>query len=92
MDHRKQNGANACCIMTSGWVLPYLGMIRRFRGDAPQFGDFQSDWFLILYHNTIRLTPSFCEKNGLSLSNLVPEIIGPKVGLSFHQNILFNRF
>ncbi len=29
---------------------------------------------------------------GLSLSHLVPEILGPKVGLSFHQNVLFNCF
>ncbi len=28
------------------------------------------------------------EKIGLSLSHLVPEILGPKVGLIFHQQIL----
>ncbi len=32
------------------------------------------------------------DKTGLSLSHLVPEILGPKVGLIFHQNILFDRF
>ncbi len=32
------------------------------------------------------------EKIGLSLSHLVPEIHGPKVGLIFHQNVLFNSF
>ncbi len=31
-------------------------------------------------------------KIGLSLSHLVPEILGPKFGLIFHQNVLFNRF
>ncbi len=32
------------------------------------------------------------EKIGLSLSHLVPEILGPKVGLIFHQNVFVNRF
>ncbi len=22
-----------------GWILPYLGMVGRFRGDDPRFGD-----------------------------------------------------
>ncbi len=48
-----------------GVVLPYLGMVVRFRGDDPRFGDFQSDWVPILYLNTIRLTLSFCRKNRL---------------------------
>ncbi len=39
------------------------------------------------------IDPSFCRKKlVLSLSHLVPEILGPKVGLFFHQNVLFNRF
>ncbi len=29
---------------------------------------------------------------GLSLSHLVPEILGPKVAVIIHQNVLFNRF
>ncbi len=36
--------------------------------------------------------PLSAEKIGLSLSHLVPEILGPKFGLIFHQNILFKRF
>ncbi len=32
------------------------------------------------------------KKIGLSLSHLVPEILGAKFGLIFHQNVLFNRF
>ncbi len=32
-----------------GWVLPYLGMVGRFRGDDPSLGDFQSDWVPILF-------------------------------------------
>ncbi len=49
-----------------------------------------SDWVPILYLITIWLTPSFCRnKIGLSLSYLVPEIPEPKVGLIFHQNVLF---
>ncbi len=30
------------------------------------------------------------ESIGLSLSHLVPEILGPKFGLIVHQNVLFN--
>ncbi len=68
--------------MGPGWVLPYLGMVGRFPGDNPRFGDFQSDCVPILYLNTIRLTPSFCRKKiGLFLSHLVPEILEPKFGL-----------
>ncbi len=48
---------------TGGGILPYLGMVGRFRGDDPRFWDFQSDWVPILYLITIRLTPSFCRKN-----------------------------
>ncbi len=73
-----------------GGVLAYLGMLGRFRIDDPLLGDCQSDWVLILYHNTIRLTISFCRKICLFLSHLVSEILGPKVGLIFHQNVLFN--
>ncbi len=32
------------------------------------------------------------ETISLSLSHLVPEILGPKVGVIFHQNVLFNSF
>ncbi len=64
-----------------GWgVLPYLGMVGRFRGDDPCFGEFQSDWVPIL------------EKIGLYLSHLFPDILGPKVGLVFQQKVSFNRF
>ncbi len=41
----------------------------------------QSDWPLLS-----------AEKNGLSLSHLVPEMFGPKFGLICHQNVLFNSF
>ncbi len=44
-------------------VLPYLCMVARFNGDDPHFGDFQSDWVSILYHNIIWLTPLSAEKN-----------------------------
>ncbi len=48
--------------------------------------------FLIqLDHNLI--DPLILQKKiGLSLSLLVPEILGLKDGLFFHQNVLFNRF
>ncbi len=32
------------------------------------------------------------KKIGLSLSHLIPDILGPKLGLIFHQNVLFNTF
>ncbi len=32
------------------------------------------------------ITPSFCRKNGLQVSNLIRKIIGPKYGLPFHAN------
>ncbi len=75
-----------------GGELPYLDMVGRFSGDDPRFGDFQSDWVPILYLITIRLTPLSEEKISLSLSHLVPEILGPKFGLIFHQNVLCNIF
>ncbi len=35
--------------------------------------------------------PLFLKKKiGLSLSHLVPEILGPEVDLTFHVNVLFN--
>ncbi len=45
---------------------------------------------------SIRLGP-YCMPHhdlidGLSLLHLVPEILGTKVGLICHQNVLFNRF
>ncbi len=39
------------------------------------------------------IDPLFLQKKiGLSLSHLIPWILGPKCGLIFHQNVLFNRF
>ncbi len=77
-------------MYTSIWcLLPYLGMVGRFCGDDPHFGNFQSDF--ITQHNPIDPSLS-AEKNGLSLLRLVPEILESKVGLIFHQNLLFNRF
>ncbi len=79
-------------VLIPGWVLQYLGMVGRLLGDYPRLGGFQSDWVPIVYLNRIRLTPSFYRKIGLSLPYLVPGILGPKFGLIFHQNVLFNRF
>ncbi len=47
--------------------------------------------FYIPQHNPIDhlvLQKKIC----LPPSHLVPEILGPKVGLIFHHNVLFNRF
>ncbi len=62
-------------------VLPFLGMVGRFRGDDPRFCDCQSDLVPIVWCNQIQLTPSFCRKISLCLSHLFPEIRRHKVGL-----------
>ncbi len=76
-----------------GGVLPYLGMVERFRGDDPPFLRFsiRLGLYFIPQRNP---NDSFfsAETIGLSLSHLVPEILGPKVAVIFHQNVLFNRF
>ncbi len=36
--------------------------------------------------------PPSADSISLSLSHLVPEILRPKVGLIFHQNVFCNRF
>ncbi len=61
---------------------------------VPPFWDFRSNWVPLLYHNSIWLTPSFCRNNRFVsiLFTLVLEILGPNLGLIFHQNILFNSF
>ncbi len=71
---------------------PYSGMVRGFHDDDPHFGDFQSEWVPIYILTQSAWPTRSAEKIGLSLSHLVPEILGPKVGLIFHQNVLFNRF
>ncbi len=59
------------------WWPPFFDPIRSIF-----YTSTQSDW-----------PPLSAEKKiGLSLSHLVPEILGPKFGLIFHQNVLFNRF
>ncbi len=50
-------------VFLSMGVLPYLGMVGRFRGDDPRLWDFRSDWVPIIYLSTIRLTSSFCRKS-----------------------------
>ncbi len=77
---------------SQGRYSPYLAMVWRFSSDEPCFWDLRSDWDPISCLLVIWLTPSFCKKIGLSLSHFVSEILGPKVGLNFHQNVLFNRF
>ncbi len=69
----------------SGWVLQYLDMGGRFRGDDQPFLRFSIElgpyW-----------TPLSAKNISSSLSQLVPTILGPKFGLSFHQTVLFNSF
>ncbi len=70
-----------------GGVLPYLGMVV---GSEVMISVFEI-FVPIVYLNSIRLTPSFCRNISFSLSHLVPEILGPKIGHIFHKNVLFNN-
>ncbi len=68
-----------------------MGMVGIFRGD-----DLLEIFYLLgsLFYTSARSdwSPLSAEKNGLSLSHLVSDILGHKVGLLFHQNVLFNSF
>ncbi len=66
-------------------------MVGRFCSDDPRFGDFNPIGCLF-YTSTQSDWPRFCRKKGLSLSHLIPEILGLKVGLIFHKNVFFKRF
>ncbi len=82
---------NKMLCPTARWVLLYLGMV----GSAvmtPIFLNFQSDWILIFSSTQFDWSPLSAEKNWFVSIPLVPEILGPKVGLVFHQNVLFNKF
>ncbi len=73
-----------------GRVLPYLGMVGRFRSDDSRF-------FLMIFDQNGSLSfasswtdwPSFSVEICLSLSHLVPKIRWSTFGLICHQNILF---
>ncbi len=75
-----------------GGALPYLKVVGNFPGMNPLF-----------WHLAIPLGPLLClnqshrhlpsaEKNGLSLSRLVPEIICSEMGLIIHQHLSFDHF
>ncbi len=66
-----------------GRVLPYLGMVGRFRGDDPHVWDFLSNWVPILCLIKMWLTPSFYRKN---------LILGPKVGLICSSKCISEQF
>ncbi len=78
-----------CPLHTNVDSIPGVGTPIRGHGREvprrwPPFWDFHSDCVPILYLNTIRYWPSLsAEKVGLSLSHLVPDILGPKVGSNF---------
>ncbi len=78
--------------MPPGWgrILPYLGIVGKFDGDDPHFFKFliQLGPYFIPQHHPI--DPFFLQKKiGLSLSHLVPEILGPTVGLIFYTKSLY---
>ncbi len=72
-----------------GGGLPYLKLVENLHMIDPSFWHFP---ILIVWLNSIPLTPSFCIKICLFLSHIVPKIIGPNVGLIFHQNLSFLQF
>ncbi len=76
-----------------GGGTPILGHGREVPWWWPPFGGFsiRLGHYFIPQYNPID-SQFVVKKIGLSLSYLVPEIIGPKVGLIVHQNVLFNRF
>ncbi len=74
-----------------GGVLPYLGMVGRFLDDDPRFSICNLIGSLLYSVNPIDLL--FLQtKINLSLSHLVPEILGLKVGLIFHQMYYLTYF
>ncbi len=79
--------------VTQGVGTPILGHGREVLWWWPPIVLF-SIWlgpYFIPQHNPI--DPFFLQKKiSLSLSHLVSEILGPKVGLIFHPNVWVNRF
>ncbi len=65
---------------------PILGYGREVRQCLTPFFNPIGSFFM--YHHDLIDILFLQNTNGLSLSHLVPEILGPKVGLIFHQNVL----
>ncbi len=60
---------------------------------TPVFEDFFYLTASLFYASSQSDSPTLsAERIGLSLSHLVPKILGHKVGLIFQQNLLFNSF
>ncbi len=59
---------------------------------TPIFGIFNLIGSLFYTSTQSNWLPLSAEKISLSLSHLVPEILGRKFGKMFYQNVLFNRF
>ncbi len=74
------------------WVLPYLGMVGKFLSENPVFEILNPICSLLYASNESDWPPLSAQIIGTSLSHLVSEIFGPKVGLNFHQSVLFNSF
>ncbi len=67
-------------------------MVGGFCGDDLVFENFDPIGFLFYASSRSDVPPLSVEIIGLSLLHLVPEILGPKVGLIFHQNVLLKQF
>ncbi len=77
---------------TPEWVLLYLGMVGGSAVMPLVLGIFISIGSLFYTSTHSDWPPLSAEKIGLSLSHLVPEILGSKVCLFFHQNVLLFQF
>ncbi len=66
-------------------ILKHSGAVPRWWPSCLGFSIWLGPYFIPQHNPT-------AEKIGLSLSHLVQEILGPKVGLIFYQNVFFNRF
>ncbi len=69
-----------------GGALLYSKVVGNLYVIDPPFWHFHISLGPLFMPNSVLLTDSFCWKNGLFLSYLVLEIIGPKIGLIFTKN------
>ncbi len=81
-----------CSRGGDGTPILGLGMVGRLWADDPHFEVFNPTGSHFYASSNSDWPSLSAEKIVLSLSHLVPEIFGPKVGLIFHHNVLFNHF
>lgn len=75
-----------------GGALPYFKLVRNFFTIAPHFCHFLISLDPIYAKIDRTAPPPLCTKKSVSLTHLVLDIIAPKVGQFFHQNLSFESF